>query len=210
MQERKWLPNPPKGTQICLGFDGSENDDYTAIKGETRSGRLFTPRYGPSRRPTIWNPAAFGGEIPRQEVHAAMDEIHSKWRVHRGYYDPYGWRTEIGEWINLYGADKVIEWPTYREKAMHEELQRFYTDMKPGRMEHDGCEITTLHMGNAQKVARNGQRYMLGKPGGEYHRKIDLAVTSVLAHAAACDSRTAGWIEEEVKESISHAMYGFN
>ena len=48
-----WLENPSKGTEVCLGFDGSENDDWTCIKAETREGFIFTPRYGEDRRPTI-------------------------------------------------------------------------------------------------------------------------------------------------------------
>lgn len=48
-----WLPNPPKGTRVCAGFDGSENDDWTCIKMETLDGLIFTPRYGPDRRATI-------------------------------------------------------------------------------------------------------------------------------------------------------------
>ena len=58
-----WLENPPKGTEVCLGFDGSENDDWTCIKAETREGFIFTPRYGADRRPTIWNPKTWGGRI---------------------------------------------------------------------------------------------------------------------------------------------------
>ena len=37
-----WLENPSKGTEVCLGFDGSENDDWTCIKAETREGFIFT------------------------------------------------------------------------------------------------------------------------------------------------------------------------
>ena len=70
--EMVWLPNPPRGTQITAGFDGSEYEDWTALKCVTRGGRLFTPRYGPDRRPTIWDPAEWGGQIPRAEVDAGF------------------------------------------------------------------------------------------------------------------------------------------
>lgn len=46
-------------------------------------------------------------------------------------------------------------------------------------------------MRNARKFAKSGERYALGKP--KQDRKIDAAVTTVLAHEAACDARTAGW-----------------
>ena len=71
--EMVWLPNPPRGTQITAGFDGSEYEDWTALKCVTRGGRLFTPRYGPDRRPTIWDPAEWGGQIPRAEVDHWID-----------------------------------------------------------------------------------------------------------------------------------------
>lgn len=206
----KWLPNPPRGTQICVGFDGSDSDDWTALRCETRAGRLFTPRYGPSNRPTIWRPEEWGGQIPRGEVHAAVDEVYTRWDVHRGYFDPPDWRTEIGEWASRYGEHRVIEWPTYRVKPMHEELERFVVDLNTRAITHDGCPLTATAMGNAIKVAHTHQRYVLGKPGGEHHRKIDPAMATVLAHTAACDARSEGWKPVAGARRISTSMYGFN
>lgn len=210
-REMLWLPNPPRGTQICAGFDGSEFDDWTALKCRTRAGRLFTPRYGPDRRPTIWNPDEWGGEIPRGEVKVAVDEIFSKWRVARMYCDPQGWYSEIGEWAEEHGEKRVVEWPTNRDKAMFEAIKRMETDLRTRATTHDGCPITTLHVGNARKVARNSQRYGLGKPVGEYHRKIDTAIASVLACEAAGDatSTPGGW-DTEATAQISTVMYGFS
>ena len=45
MQALPWLPEPPEGTKVCLGFDGSETSDFTVIKAETIDGLLFTPRW---------------------------------------------------------------------------------------------------------------------------------------------------------------------
>lgn len=104
MQEHElWLENPPKGTEVCLGFDGSENDDWTCIKAETREGFIFTPRYGEDRRPTIWNPKTWGGRIPRSEVNAAMDELNDRYKVIRAYCDPgfrdeVSWESQIEAW----------------------------------------------------------------------------------------------------------------
>lgn len=44
MPSQPWLPNPPDGTAICLGFDGSINNDWTSISGQTMDGYSFTPR----------------------------------------------------------------------------------------------------------------------------------------------------------------------
>lgn len=90
-----WLPNPSRGLSVCGGFDGSENDDWTAIKLETREGLIFTPRYGKDQRPTVWNPAEWGGKIPRGEVDAAWDELSRRYKLLRVYCDP-GFRDEIG------------------------------------------------------------------------------------------------------------------
>lgn len=188
-----WRREPPDGTLVCGGFDGSESDDWTALRLETFSGYRFTPRYGPDKRPTIWDPAEWGGQIPRSEVHAAVDEVFSRFEVGRLYCDPPDWRTEVGEWSGLYGEEHVIEWATYRIVPMHAALERYKTDLSTLKTTHDGCPLTTLAAGNARKLARPSQRYLLGKP--TQHQKIDPLMADVLAHEAAADAREAGWGE---------------
>lgn len=112
MPEMLWLPNPDPGTHICVGMDGSENDDWTALQCETIDGFSFTPRYGPDKRPAIWNPAEEGGSIPRDQVHVAVAEIFDRYKVERMYCDPHDWYSEIGEWSVEYGDNHVFEWPT--------------------------------------------------------------------------------------------------
>lgn len=188
-----WLPRPPDATRVCLGFDGSENNDWTALKGETAGGMIFTPRYGPDHRPTIWNPAEWGGKIPRGEVLAAVDEIFNRYDVERMYADPQDWRSEIGDWALEYGDEHVFEWPTNSIRRMHAGLTRFQTDLSTGRITHDGCPLTTMAAANAKKVAKPGQMYVIGKPTD--HQKIDPIMAAVLAHEAAMDSHAKGWDE---------------
>jgi phage terminase large subunit-like protein len=76
---------------------------------------------------------------------------------------------------------------------MHAALERFLTDLTGGNVKHDGDPDTARHMGNARVSARKDGRYMLTKPDRD--RKIDAAVTAVLAHEAAADERAAGWLE---------------
>lgn len=188
-----WLPNPPDGTACCGGFDGSENNDWTAIKLETFDRLLFTPRYGPDQRPAIWNPAEWGGEIPRDEVFAAWDEIANRYRLKRVYCDPPGWRTEIGTWAQKYGEEVFLEWPTYKLTRMYPALTQFHSDLKTGVLQHDGCPITTGHIANSRKKAQPGDKFTLAKPAGADHQKIDASVTSVIAHEAAGDAHRDGW-----------------
>lgn len=190
---REWLDNPDDGESICVGFDGSDSDDWTAIRCETMDGFSFTPRYGPARRPTIWNPAEWEGTTPRGEVTAAIDEIFTRWHVKRMYCDPPDWRTEIGEWSLEHGTEHVMEWPTYRIKQMHAALSRFTVDLASGRISHDGCPMTDLAVANARRIAKPGQKYILGKP--VQTQKIDPAMATVLAHEAAMDAHAAGWAQ---------------
>lgn len=193
-----WLPEPDPGTAVGGGFDGSENDDHTAIKLETRDGHLFTPRYGPDRRPTIWNPAEWGGRIPRGEVRSAWNELSKRFRLRRvycdpGFHDETSWESEIEEWAAQYGDEVFVPWPTTSLARMYPAIRRFEADLR--WLTQDGCPITAAHIRNARKIAR-GDRYTLGKPA--QHQKIDAAVTSVLAHEAASDERAAGWPEAEL------------
>lgn len=179
--------------QVCAGFDGSTTDDWTVIRSETLDGHQFTPTYGQGQRSTMWDPGDFGGRIPRTEVQAAVDELFTRNDVARLYCDPRDWQTEIDEWALTYGEKVVIVWPTNRITQMHASLERFVTDLTTGRLTHDGCEVTARHIGNTRKLLRPGEKYIIGKPQGAYHQKIDAAVASVLAHEAACDARAAGW-----------------
>lgn len=211
MHTRVWLPNPPEGTSVAGGFDGSENDDHSAIKLETREGHLFTPRYGPDQRPTIWNPAEWGGRIPRSEVHAAWEEIADRYQLVRVYYDPgfrdeTSWETEGETWDQEYGPKVFIPWQmsgNSRVEAVYQAARRFEADLESGFITHDGCPITTTHMGNMRKVAKSADRYGLAKPSQT--QKIDAGVTSILAHEAASDARAAGWLEEK---PVEYAYYG--
>lgn len=187
--------------RVALGFDGSDVDDWTALKAETIDGHIFTPRYGPDSRPTIWNPAEWGGRIPRVEVDAAVREVFATHDVGRMYCDPPGWQTEIETWALEYGAEVVIQWATYRIVQMHAALDRFVTDLTRGAVTHDGCPVTAQHMGNARMLARPGGRYVLGK--ASQPQKIDAAMATVLAHEAAADLRAEGWGTERK----SHYVY---
>jgi hypothetical protein len=58
----------------------------------------------------IWNPANFGGQVPRLEVSAGLDHIMSTYKVARVYADPPYWATEIDSWAEQYGDKVVIRW----------------------------------------------------------------------------------------------------
>jgi hypothetical protein len=187
-----------KGTAVVLGFDGSDVDDWTAIRAETEDGYQFTPTYGPDKRPCIWNPADWGGQVPRLEVQAAVDELFGFFKVVRMYFDPPGWETEGDQWAAKYGEKKVIRFETYRPAPMFAAVERLLTDVlkADSGLSHDGCDLTGVHVGNARKAARPGGRYVLAKASKA--QKIDACVASVLAHEVAGDVTAAKlWPKKE-------------
>jgi len=179
----------PRGTQVVLGFDGSDVDDWTALRAETRDGYQFTPQTAGG--PTIWNPASFGGQVPRLEVHAALEEVFAYFDVVRMYGDPPGWESEMDAWAEKYGEKRVLRWETYRPVQMHAACERLLTDVMKSDSEftHDGCKVTALHMRNARKAPRPNQRYVLAK--ASQAQKIDSCVASIITHEAAGDVTAA-------------------
>ena len=194
---RKKVRVVPRGTQIVVGFDGSDVDDWSALRAETRDGYQFTPTFGPDKQPTIWNPGSFGGKVPRLEVRAAIDEIFEYFDVVRFYIDPPYWETEADALAETYGDKRVIRWETYRPVQMHAAAERMLTDVAKSDSEftHDGCAITKIHVRNARKAPRPNQRYVLAKASQQ--QKIDSCVASIICHEAAGDVTAAdGWLTD--------------
>lgn len=190
--EREVLPGEP----IALGFDGSRSGDFTAIRAETQDGYRFTPIYGPDKRPTVWNPEQWPeGRIPRGEVDAAVDEIFHRYKVSRFYCDPRHWETQIDKWETLYGDDVVVQWPTNQISRMYAALVRFREDLAEGLTNHSRDEEAKEHALHARKVAKPGDKFIIGKPAE--HMKIDTLMADILAHEAAADMRAEGWEANE-------------
>jgi len=179
--------------KIALGFDGSTSGDWTVIRAETLDGWRFTPTYdvGGEARSTVWDPALWGGRIPRGEVHAAVSSLFSHYDVSRMYCDPRDWQTEIDAWSLEYGEKVVIQWPTNQIGRMFDSLDRYHADLLEGTTTHSDDTTFKVHALNARKIGKPGDKYILGKPAD--HLKIDVLMADVLAHEAAADARAEGW-----------------
>lgn len=197
------------GTAVCGGFDGSDNNDHTAIRLETLDGYQFTPVYGTDNRKAYWRPQDWGGRIPRTEVMAAWDEIAATYNLRRVYWDPQFWESECDELANRHGERIFVKWRTNRLNQMHDALERFMVDVcnPDSDFTHDDDRDAATHMGNAFIRARGVdsatmvRRYFIGKPFGEDHRKIDITMTSALCHEARMDAIASGQ-EEDEQESL--------
>lgn len=191
----------PDGTPVALGFDGSLSGDWSALRAETSDGHRFTPTYGPDDRPTVWNPAEWGGSIPRGEVVAAVAELFDRYRVSRFYIDPRHWETQADQWALEHGEDCVLQWPTNQISRMYAAIDRYLVDLTEQTTTHDACPLARTAALNARKVAKPGDKYILGKPSE--HQKIDVLMADILAHEAASDMRAAGWPDESNLQILS-------
>jgi hypothetical protein len=195
-------------TKVGLGFDGSDNNDFTGIRLETLGQYQFTPTYGVKELPTLWRPQDWSGRVPRSEVNAAVDELATNFEIVRAYCDPQFWESEIDAWAAKYGEKVFVKWATNRVSQMWASLERFKTDVSNSEsaFTHDGDERVEAHIRNAVVRSRamntltKERQYILGKP--EDHQKIDYAMSSVLAHDAVMDAIASGALEEAPDEYV--------
>lgn len=214
LQEQQWetkkaiLTVKPR-TAVCGGFDGSDSGDWTGIRLETLDFHQFTPTYFNGKRPAIWDPSEWNDRIPRREVHEAWKDIANQFELVRVYLDPPFWSTEIDEWQGLYGEKVFIPWYTNQQAKMWNALERYKTDVleKDTGFTHDDDPVTRAHVQNAVQLPRGldlatgRMRYIIGKASDS--RKIDLTMSSVLAHEATTDAVSAG--AREVANQYSQA-----
>lgn len=190
----------PAGSSVTIGFDGSDSDDWTTLRCETRDGYQFTPTF-PDGKPMIWDPAQHGGYTPRGEVNAAVAYLFSRFEVVRMYCDPPYWQSEIDAWAGEFGEKVVVRWATFRTRQMAEALERLRTDVYAARFSHDGCPITSKHIENAHADHRT-QGVLIRKDKPISKNKIDAAMSAALAHEAAADAIGSGWSAEPVSRRV--------
>jgi hypothetical protein len=196
------------GTRVCGGFDGSENEDHSAIRLETMDGYQFTPTYGAAKRKAHWRPQDWGGRIPRAEVMAAWSEIAETYSLVRVYWDPMFWESEANALAGEHGERVFVKWATNRPTQIHAALERFRTDVynPDSDFTHDQDKDAEAHLLNA--IIRSGtvdpvnkiRRYSIGKASDP--QKIDITMSGVLAHEARMDVIASGGAEDEETDSL--------
>lgn len=175
---------PPAGTYIALGFDGSFSQDATCLVACTEDG--YSWPLGWWERP----PGESDWRVPRLQVKDAVVAAFAKYRVGRMYCDPWKWHTELAEWAEAYGEDVVLELDTSQTKRHAQALDRWRTAIAEGTHTHSGDTRLRAHVVAAHlKKPRVNQTedgrtlYVLAK--GDDGRRIDGAVADVLALEAA-------------------------
>ena len=126
-----------------------------------------------------------------------MSEMFERYIVKRFYCDPHPWESQVEAWGYQYGEDIVVGWPTNRIGRMFDALTRFTEDTADRSTTHSNDRMARLHMMAARKVAKPGDKYVLGKPSE--NQKIDITMADILAHEAASDMRALGWGSDDNK-----------
>lgn len=167
------------GAEVCLGFDGSFNNDSTALvvvsTGGTPHIDVVAAWEKPAESSNDWS-------VPIVDVEAEIRAACRRWQVREIVCDPYRWaRTyQVLEDEGL----PIVEFPQSPAR-MVPATQRFYEAVMNKSVTHSGDPRLARHVGNA--VIRTDSRgSRLSKDSKGSPRKIDLAVSAVMALERAC------------------------
>jgi phage terminase large subunit-like protein len=173
----------PAGAEVVLGFDGSFNNDSTALV-------VVRCPAGEDDKPHVdvvaaWErPREAGNDwaVPIVDVEAEIRAACRKWQVREIVCDPFRWaRTyQILESEGL----PIVEFPQSPAR-MVPATQRFYEAVLNKTVTHSGDQRLARHLSNC--VLRTDSRgSRLSKDAKGSPRKIDLAVSAVMALERAC------------------------
>jgi phage terminase large subunit-like protein len=175
---------PPKGAQVCLGFDGSYTGDSTALYGCTMTPKPFIWRVG------LWENTTDDPDwrVPRSDVDQVVIDAFDKWDVVELAADPHRWEMFMDEWVFRWGDDRVIDFPQ-SHALMVPATAKFYDAVVHELLSHDSDQALARHVSNATTKVVAGKGYVLVKDHPD--RKIDAAIAAVIAHARATHRRDA-------------------
>ena len=174
----------PDGTEVTLGFDGSVNNDSTALVVATIGEKPHIDVVECWERPLT---ADDSWRVPITAVEDAIRKACRRWRVKEIDCDIFRWQRtfQVLEAETL----PVVEFPQNAER-MVPATQRFYEAVLNRQLTHSGDPRLARHVGNVVlKIDQRGGR--ISKESKNSGRKIDLAVAAVIAYERACQPVTA-------------------
>lgn len=178
-----------KDDQITLGFDGSRGGDHTALCAcRISDGAIFLLN--------VWNPESYpGNKIPTTAVDKAVRDAFAHYDVVSFRADVKEFESYIDQWeadfrkrlVVKASAGNLIAYDM-RSKGKREfliECERFRDAVIEGNIKHDANPVLRQHIMNArQRPSDTYDLVGIGKESRMSDRKIDAAVTAVLAFGA--------------------------
>jgi phage terminase large subunit-like protein len=171
----------PAGTEVVLGFDGSFNNDSTALVVVSVPEGDSVPHIDVVE---LWErPQTAGNDwtVPILDVEAAIRAACRRWQVREIACDPFRWARTY-QVLDDEGLP-VVEFPQSPQR-MVPATASFYEAVLNKLITHSGDPRLARHVSNCVvKTDSRGSR--LAKDGKASPRKIDLAVSAVMALARA-------------------------
>lgn len=198
------------GELITLGFDGSIRDDATALTAcRVSDGHLML--LGCWEKPE--GPEGEGWQVDREAVDAAVARAFDRYDVCGMYGDPPHWQDYVDRWTADFGEQlqvratqaRPIEWWTNRPTHMETALDRFVEAVDDNALSHaetldpDQASEYLLMGATLSRHVRNARRKEMGrnhmgiaKEHAKSPKKIDAAMSAVLAYECRADAVAAG------------------
>ncbi len=172
------------GAEVVVGFDGSFNNDSTAIVIVSRDDVPHIEVGECWERPADAGP---GWSVPIADVEVELREICRRYYVREILADPFRWPRSL----QILGEDGLpaVEFPQSPARMMPA-TARFYTAVLNRQLTHSGDPRLTRHIDAAVlKVDSRGQP--ITKESTHSARRIDLAVAAVMAFDRAAAPEVA-------------------
>lgn len=174
------------GELVALGFDGSKSDDHCAlIAARISDGAWFTLG--------VWDPAAHGGEAPRDLIDAAVRGAFEVQDVVAFYSDLAEWESYVDRWADDLSADLCVKASPRHPIAWDMRIRgkeftvdgamRMFDEIVETAFHHDGDQRTRQHIHNARRRP-NAWGVTFGKEHRESKRKVDALAAGTLARMA--------------------------
>lgn len=175
------------GDTITLGFDGSKSNDHTALSAcRVSDGAVFLLR--------SWDPESYPtGEIPREEVDATVRSAFERFKVVAFRADVREFEAYIDSWgkdykrklkINASPNNPVAFDMRGQKKKFALDCERFLDAVLEEELVHNGDPALRWYVLNAHRNPTNYDAVSIRKESKDSSRKIDGAVTAVLAYGA--------------------------
>jgi hypothetical protein len=171
------------GDMITLGFDGSKSDDFTALVAcRVEDGLLQTIR--------IWDPEKYGGDIPRDDVDAAVNWVFSRFKVVAFRADVKEFESYVDTWSTKFRKKLKVKaspdkWVAFdmrgQTKRFALDCERMWSAVAEQDICHGGDKVLRQHVLNAHRHPTTYDAISIRKASKDSSRKIDAAVSAVLA-----------------------------
>lgn len=178
------------GDKITLGFDGSKSNDHTALVAcRVEDAALFLLK--------SWNPKDYPDEeVPREDVDAAVRSAFNRFKVVAMRADVHEFESYVDEWgrdfkrqVKVKASPKNpvgFDMRGYK-KQFALDCERFLDSVLEEEITHTGDPKLKWYICNAHRHPTNYDAVTIRKESKDSSRKIDAAVSSVLAFGARQD-----------------------